>query len=206
MLHGAGRPLEGVEQLEHLLAARWKWVYLRVHRHAEEEARGLGVKGNLYDQMVDDAVREAFAEFCAGSAYDPSRSSVSVWLRMRARHFLRRDLRSAARWKRGLKAEEADVRTRGPGSNVDSSEPGRIATRVWVEDAMAGLRPDYARALRLRYGEDRTLEQVAREMDCSQEALRSLLGRAKKALGARLEGRELRGPGRPRKTMEGHER
>lgn len=207
MADDTGRPLEAAEQVERLLAARWKWVFRRVHKRMVEVARKAGVEGEPYAKMVEDAVREAFAEFWSGSAYAPRRGSVSVWLRMRARHFLRRDLRSAARWKRGHKAEAAHRRTREPGAELDSSEPERLATRDWVERGLSALRPDYAKALRLRYGADQTLKQVAEEMDCSTEALRSLLGRAKKALRAQLEGSPLRGPGRPPKTMtEGSQR
>jgi RNA polymerase sigma-70 factor (ECF subfamily) len=77
----------------------------------------------------------------------------------------------------------------------------RQAARAKVEEALARIHPRYARAIRLRVLEERTREDVARELDVTTATFDVVLHRAmqalRKALGAPEEPRPGPARGRP---------
>jgi RNA polymerase sigma-70 factor (ECF subfamily) len=72
----------------------------------------------------------------------------------------------------------------------DSHTPSRSAAKhegiEAVQVAMAGLPEDYREAIRLRYLEQKSVEEVAAAMGRSAAAIRGLLDRAKKKMRAAM--------------------
>ncbi len=73
---------------------------------------------------------------------------------------------------------------------ADGSTPSRGAERdeaaQAVQVALAGLPPDYRRAVRMRYFEGRTVDETAQLMRRSPGAIRGLIDRAKEKLRAAI--------------------
>jgi len=86
-------------------------------------------------------------------------------------------------------ARELDAtQTATPVDQKLSEHRDRQAARVKVEEALSRIHPRYARAIRLRVLEERSREEVARELDVSPATFDVVLHRAmqslRKALGS----------------------
>jgi RNA polymerase sigma-70 factor (ECF subfamily) len=152
---------------------------------------------------VEDILQQTFIQaFRDIRTFDPhggrspdAPAALSAWLRTIAEHRLQDAIRAARRKKRGgdLHRIERDL-ARHDASAVDlfdmladgASTPSRSVARHEavraVSVAMAGLPEHYCEAVRLRYLEGQSVEQIGQAMQRSPGAVRGLLQRAKDAL------------------------
>jgi RNA polymerase sigma-70 factor, ECF subfamily len=169
-----------------------------LYRHADElrdfVARRLGGPVRAVVE-VDDVVQDTFAlAFRRIESYEPAGdASFMAWLRTIASHRLIDLARSEARQKRG-----GAVRRVVPANASDTifslyealaatdSTPLRKASREealrLMHVALAELPPDHRDAIRLRYLEEWTADEVARHLGRTPDAVRGLIRRAKERL------------------------
>src|SRR5262249_37615024 len=118
--------------------------------------------------------------------FDPARGSLGAWLCQLSRNIARAHLVAQRRteeldmWDRVDRAMlEAFARIERDALVDDILE--RNETRDLVHLAMSSLPDLYRRALEQKYVDDRTLEQMASERGMSEDAVKSLLARARRA-------------------------
>lgn len=150
---------------------------------------------------VEDVLQETFIQVFRGIGNFRPRSdrSFSAWLKRVAENRLRDSVKALRRKKRGGGFRQVHVAADEHGSSVadlaeilsaGSHTPSRsIARREGIQAvqvAMAALPQHYRQAIRLRYLEGRSLNQVAEAMQRSPGAVRGLIDRAKEKMRAAL--------------------
>jgi RNA polymerase sigma-70 factor (ECF subfamily) len=146
---------------------------------------------------VEDVVQEAYSQaFKDINTFHPStEESFAAWLKVIAENRLRDVIKSLRRKKRGgehYRVQSATDSRLGSAANLaemlsaSGSTPSRSLARREairaVQVAMAGLPQEYREAVRLRYYEGLSIEEVARAMHRSSGAVRGLIDRAKRAM------------------------
>ncbi len=162
--------------------------------------------GRFYDQHVDalygfvfyrvgrdaalaeDVVQETFTSAIARAGdYDAARGSVVAWLCTLSRNVIRDQLRAHRRsteladtWER-IDASltqifEALEQTPLPGDVLE-----RVETRELVNMTITHLPEQYRHVLARKYVDGDSLEVLAKELGCSEDAVKSLLARARRA-------------------------
>jgi len=162
--------------------------------------------GRFYDQHVDalygfvfyrvgrdaalaeDVVQETFTAAIARSGdYDAARGTVVAWLCTLSRNVIRDQLRAHRR-----STELADTWDRIDASLAQIFEgleqaplPGdvleRAETRELVNMTITNLPEQYRHVLARKYVDGDSLETLAKELGCSEDAVKSLLARARRA-------------------------
>lgn len=129
------------------------------------------------EDLVQDAFGAAHRNWAKVAAYDDP----GAWVRRLVMN------RSVSRWRR-LKREAALVLRLGSRTieAVDDRDP--IDPAFWT--AVRALPAQQARAITLYYLDDLSVEQVARELGCSEGSVKTHLSRGRAALAAHLEMKE----------------
>ncbi len=162
--------------------------------------------GALYDQHVDglyafvyyrvgrdpdlacDVVQATFARALDHAAdFDPARGSFGAWLTTLSRNVMRDQLRAhrqsdavADRWER-IDASLAQLYDALEQSPLPGDVLARAETRDLVHMTIANLPAPYRTALTGKYVDGKSLDDLARELDLSVDAVKSLLARARRA-------------------------
>lgn len=162
--------------------------------------------GRLYDEHVDglyafvfyrvgrdadlaeDIVQATFARAIDQAAdFDPARGGFGGWLTTLSRNVIRDHLRAhrrsdevADRWERidSSLAQLYDALEQAP---LPGDVLERAETRDLVHMTIAHLPAPYRAALAGKYVDGKSLEDLARELDLSVDAAKSLLARARRA-------------------------
>lgn len=162
--------------------------------------------GQLYDQHVDglyafvyyrvgrdpdlaeDVVQATFARALDHAAdFDPARGSFGSWLTTLSRNVMRDHLRAhrrsdevADRWER-IDASLAQLYDALEQTELPRDVLARAETRDLVHMTIAHLPAPYRTALTGKYVDGKSLDDLARELDLSVDAVKSLLARARRA-------------------------
>lgn len=137
-------------------------------------------------QIAEEVVQETFLQAMDAFAdFDPARGRLRTWLCVRSRNVIRKSLRDrsrpaelATRVDEGLTAIYQTLGAAGPPSDELVE---REQTRDLVHMAIAQMPDRYRRALEARYLEESGLDEVARRLEVSESAAKSLLARARRA-------------------------
>lgn len=162
--------------------------------------------GRLYDEHVDglyafvfyrvgrdpdlaeDVVQTTFARALDHAAdFDPARGSFASWLTTLSRNVIRDQLRAhrrtdevVDRWER-IDASLAQLYDALEQAPLPGDVLARAETRDLVHMTIAHLPAPYRTALAGKYVDGKSLEDLARELDLSVDAVKSLLARARRA-------------------------
>lgn len=138
--------------------------------------------------LAEDVVQATFARALdQATAYDPDRGSFGSWLTTLSRNVIRDHLRAhrrtddvAARWERidTSLAQLYDALEQAP---LPGDILARAETRDLVHMTIAHLPGPYRVALTGKYVDGKSLDDLARELDLSVDAAKSLLARARRA-------------------------
>jgi RNA polymerase sigma-70 factor (ECF subfamily) len=138
--------------------------------------------------LAEDVVQETFAHALGRVGdYDAARGGVVAWLCTLSRNVIRDQLRAHRRsddlahtWDR-IDASLAQIFE----SLADSPLPGdvleRAETRALVNMTITHLPEQYRTVLARKYVDGDTLEQLSRDLGLSEDAVKSLLARARRA-------------------------
>jgi RNA polymerase sigma-70 factor (ECF subfamily) len=138
--------------------------------------------------LAEDVVQETFTLALTKRAdYDPARGGVGSWLTVLSRNVIRDHLKAhrkadelQATWER-IDASLAQMFA----AMADKPLPGEVLERAETRDlvhmAVAHLPEQYRTALTRKYVDGESLETLAKEMDISVDAAKSLLARARRA-------------------------
>ena len=152
--------------------ALYAFAYYRTGRDA-------GLAEDIVHDTLLDGLRHA-------AAFDPARGGLQAFLLMRARNVARAHLRDhrrsgelAAAWER-QRATLAQIfqALDGPG---DDELFARSETRELVHLAIAGLAGNHREALTRKYVHGDSLHELAARLGLSEDAVKSLLARARRA-------------------------
>ena len=151
----------------------YAFVYYRVGRDAD---------------LAEDVVQATFARALdQASAFDADRGGFGSWLTTLSRNVIRDHLRAhhrtdevADRWERidGSLAQLYDALEQSP---LPGDVLARAETRDLVHMTVAHLPGPYRLALTGKYVDGKSLEDLARDLDVSVDAAKSLLARARRA-------------------------
>ena len=145
---------------------------------------------------VADVVQETFlAAAQSARGFDPERGTPGSWLTGIAHHRVHMHWRQVGRVERLRKlAESGAAEIRGwldRQEPLDNASPDGQWNRAELADLVRGtlaeMSADYAALLSAKYLDDRTLEEIAREGDCSIDAAKSKLARARREFRAKFE-------------------
>jgi RNA polymerase sigma-70 factor (ECF subfamily) len=151
---------------------------------------------------VDDIIQQAYTQVFTGITSYKQRSGISFqsWLVTIAENRLRDAIRAQKRKKRGgdfarMRGMDLDEESHAAHlldaiagtSHTPSQSMARREAIQAIQVAVAGLPPEYREAIRLRYFDGYTLEEVAALMQRTTGAVRGLLDRAKKKMRDSLE-------------------
>jgi len=167
---------------------RHAWLQL-YEAYAEPVWRNISRLTGGESAAVSDLVQETFlaAARSAGN-FDPDRGTLWVWLWTIARRqvalYYRKQkpeivLSWARQWWRTLDGEKfdwIDARADTPPDILESQELAAL-----VRYTLRQLPGDYQTLLLAKYVDSQPAEQIARQMNCSEIAIRSKLARARKA-------------------------
>ena len=138
--------------------------------------------------LAEDVVQETFTLALTKQAdYDAARGGVGSWLTVLSRNVIRDHLKAhrktdelQATWER-IDATLAQMFA----AMADKPLPGEVLERAETRDlvhmAVAHLPEQYRTALTRKYVDGESLETLAKEMDISVDAAKSLLARARRA-------------------------
>ncbi len=161
--------------------------------------------GNHHDS--EDLTAQTFEQVLRTiDRYEDRGNRFSTWLLTVASHVLLAQIRQRGRGMLGDKALlTVDERTSGP--ETDPAQMAEIWERAtWWDSILSTLTPIQETAVRARYVEDRSLDDVSRLIDRSPTATRQILHRGIVSLRERLAQREGTfdddQPRAPRKTRE----
>jgi RNA polymerase sigma-70 factor (ECF subfamily) len=138
--------------------------------------------------LAEDVVQETFTLALTKQAdYDAARGSVGSWLTVLSRNVIRDHMKAHRKtdelqqtWER-IDATLAQVFA----AMADKPLPGEVLERAETRDlvhmAVANLPEQYRTALTRKYVDGESLETLAKEMDISVDAAKSLLARARRA-------------------------
>jgi RNA polymerase sigma-70 factor (ECF subfamily) len=176
------RLIEGVARRETVSLARfyethvdglYAFVFYRVGRDAT---------------LAEDAVQETFmAALARLDDYDPARGSIQAWLITLSRNVIRRLLRDHPRRRQLDVAERMFTATYYDWLAVlGGSEPSdellaRAETRSLVAYTIANLPERYRAVLEHKYVDGHSLAELGEALDLSEDAVKSLLARARRA-------------------------
>lgn len=139
-----------------------------------------GLAGDIVHDTLLDALRHA-------SAFDPARGDLRAFLLMRARNVARTHLRDhrrsdelAAAWDR-QQATLSQIFQALDGAAASDEWLAREETRELVHVAIAGLAGNHREALTRKYVHGDSLVDIGRRLGLSEEAVKSLLARARRA-------------------------
>lgn len=136
---------------------------------------------------AEDIVQETYLAAMERLAdFDPSRGSIKAWLCQLSRNLARAHLAAQRR------TEELDMWDRVDRAMMEAFDRmerdalvdeviERRETRDLVHLALSSLPDLYRRALEEKYVEDRTLDRMAKDRGVSEDAVKSLLARARRA-------------------------
>lgn len=138
--------------------------------------------------LAEDVVQATFARALDHAAdFDPARGSFGSWLTTLSRNVIRDHLRAhrrsdevADRWERidASLAQLYDALERSP---LPGDVLARAETRDLVHMTIAHLPGPYRAALTGKYVDGKSLDDLARELGLSVDAVKSLLARARRA-------------------------
>jgi RNA polymerase sigma-70 factor, ECF subfamily len=140
---------------------------------------------------VADVVQETFlAAARTARGFDPERGSLGGWLTGIAHHRVTLHWRQESRGKRLRQLAEsgaAEIRGWLDGQESPSDEwKGRESADL-VRGVLAEMSVDYAALLAAKYLDEQTLEEIARENNCSIDATKSKLARARREFRTKFE-------------------
>lgn len=168
--------------------------------------------------LAEDVVQDTFLEALHRRAdYDPQRGSPQAWLWTLSRNVLRRHLRHHPRRRELAALQEQLVATC---DGLQSALQGELAsdelierreTRELVAATIANLAPKHRQVLERKYLDGTALTELAAELEVSDQAVKSLLARARRAFrrafleltdvtampGPRTAGEHAAGEGKP---------
>lgn len=183
-----------MDELAHIMVGHLYNPYLRMSRAAR-------LCTDDYRELLLEAALEALAEHLHDpGAFKPAEGSLQVWLCMKARNFLKAELQARLDWIKSVDCSHQELLPPELEGVVDFE---RAEDRLWLESAMAAMEADEAEALRLHHGLELPVVEVAEAMQRTVPETQWLLRRGRRTLKDRLEGREPRKPGRPRKETGG---
>jgi RNA polymerase sigma-70 factor (ECF subfamily) len=138
--------------------------------------------------LAEDVVQATFARALDHAAdFDPTRGSVGSWLTTLSRNVIRDHLRAhrrsddtLERWER-IDASLAQLYDALEQTPLSSDVLARAETRDLVHMTIAHLPAPYRTALTGKYVDGKSLDDLARELDLSVDAVKSLLARARRA-------------------------
>jgi len=175
LLDRAGRGDEGaLERLYHAnVDGLYAFVFYRVGRDAA---------------LAEDVVQETFAQALTRAAhYDPERGSMQSWLCTLSRNVIRDHLRQhrrsdelAAAWER-IDESLAQIFTALDQVPLTDEVIARDETRDLVNMTIANLPEKYREVLHAKYVDGSSMTDLARRMELSEDATKSLLARARRA-------------------------
>lgn len=159
--------------------ARWDALY-RAHAPA---ARRLAFVLTRDESVADDLVQDAFVRVLGRFRGDRSPESFAAYLRTTVVNLARSRARRRGRERRALEIEGGRAR-----ADDTVADPAGRDDRVWT--ALSELRPRRRAAVFLRYYEGLSHAEIATALDCSPEAVKSLLRHGLAHLRRRLEEEE----------------
>ena len=170
---GRGEPGALARLYEDHVDGLYAFVYYRVGRDAD---------------LAADVVQETFlAALADPGAYDPARGSIGAWLATSSRNIIRKHLRDRPRlaaldevWQRVDRAL-ADVLAALDREPLGDEVLARAETRDLVNMAVANLPDRYRAVLERKYVGGESLESIARALSLSEDGVKSLLARARRA-------------------------
>jgi RNA polymerase sigma-70 factor, ECF subfamily len=138
--------------------------------------------------LAEDVVQETFTLALTKHAdYDAARGSVGSWLTVLSRNVIRDHMKAHRKadellqtWER-IDATLAQVFAAMAEKPLPGEVLERAETRDLVHMAVANLPEQYRTALTRKYVDGESLETLAKEMDISVDAAKSLLARARRA-------------------------
>lgn len=138
--------------------------------------------------LAEDVVQEVFLDALArASAFDPARGSLRAWLYSGSRNVIRRALRSHRRsdelvqtWAR-IDATLTQVFAALERQPLSDEVLARDETRDLVHMTIANLPDEYRDALERKYVHGESLREIAGRLALSEDAVKSLLARARRA-------------------------
>jgi RNA polymerase sigma-70 factor (ECF subfamily) len=129
------------------------------------------------EDLVQDAFGAAHRNWAKVATYDDP----GAWVRRLVMN------RSVSRWRR-LRREATLLVRLGSRAVEATDDDSPIDPAFWA--AVRSLPAQQARAITLYYVEDLSVEQVARELGCSEGSVKTHLSRGRSALAAQLEMKE----------------
>lgn len=133
----------------------------------------------LFDELVDDAIDEAFMIVHADpERFDPRQSSISTWLVAIAKKRLHRKLQMSlqeARWRAGPDELQAAA-AREPELSVE------VVMRQSLEATLGRMNERQAEVIRLHYLQGWPVRKIAEALGLTPGAAQSLLQRARESL------------------------
>lgn len=165
-------PTEIETLYEQNVDALYAFVYYRV-----------GGDQGLSEDIVGDTFAAAIDRI---SSYEPSRGSVRSWLCTLSRNIIRRHLNVRRREAQGALWDAIDQDLATVFAALDEAPLSdellaRQETRDLVGATVANLPDNYREVLEQKYVGDWTIADMARERACTEDAMKSLLARARRA-------------------------
>ncbi len=137
--------------------------------------------------IAEDVVHDTFAKALGQiDSYDETRGSVRAWLCCMSRNIIRRHLeerrrgRELARWDR-IDASLSELLAALDGGPLGHDVVDRDHTRDLVSMTVANLPDHYRNVLEQKYVLGHSIEQLARQLELSEQAAKSMLARARRA-------------------------
>jgi RNA polymerase sigma-70 factor (ECF subfamily) len=140
---------------------------------------GMFVRRGIHPSLAEELTQKSvFDAYRGRTEFDPSRGQVDAWIVGIARNNLALEMRNrknSQAMQPDLMRHLADLDTTVlPDEALECDE-----MRILVRRAMNDLRDNERQVLHLRYLEDRTVPEIARQLKITEKAVHSLLYRAK---------------------------
>ncbi len=147
---------------------------------------GMFVRRGIHPSLAEELTQKSvFDAYRGRTEFDPSRGQVDAWIVGIARNNLALEMRkrkNAQAMPADLMRHLADLDTTLlPDEALECDE-----MRILVRRAMAGLRDNERQVLHLRYLEDHSVPDIARQLKMTEKAVHNLLYRAKISLRDKL--------------------
>ena len=162
-------------------------------RHIEHSLRDQNIRGQTTDDVLQEALTQAFRRFDQFQSDAPQ--ALTVWLRRIAENCLLDSIRHENRKKRGGEFQQAThgVTSASGAYNdlldlvaVESDTPSVVISRSEAENALqialSSMSERSRNAIRKRYIDGDSYEQIAAAMDCTRGAVHGLIKRGKQQL------------------------
>ena len=181
-----------IEELRRLEQQAWQRLY---EVYAEPLWRNVSRLVGDDSSMVADIVQETFfAAARSAKNYNPHRGSLWIWLwtiaqRQVALYYRKQGpsigLSRAQNWWASLNGEKFDWIDAAADMPPEILQSQELA--LLVRTALRKLPSDYQTLLLAKYVDNHPVAQISEQMNCSQEAVRSKLARARKAFRKSFE-------------------